>query len=68
MVEPQGTHLQNARPRGGWPNTADPEVKPGRKIRKARERLARRIESFDNTMRGQRSQGAYHRPGSLKCK
>jgi hypothetical protein len=67
-VTTEGTHLGIRRPREGWPNTSDPEVKPGRKIRKSRERLKARQADFDATMAKSKYAAAYKRPGSLKCR
>lgn len=51
-MDTQGTHRGGPRPRGGWPNCAKPEVKPGRKIRKARERRDARIADMKNKSKG----------------
>lgn len=66
---PYGTHQQRQRPREGWPNVKAPEVHPGRKIRKARERLAARIKDWESRGgRNNESKHKHHKPGSLKCK
>lgn len=67
----QGTHEGRQRSRDGWPNVKAPEVHPGRKIRKARERLAKRIEEHEETLARKKTSkyaGGYRKPGSLKCR
>lgn len=64
---PQGLHQQRQRPRGGWPNTKAPEIHPGRKIRKARAKLAQRQKEWE-ALPAQFKGGAFQKPGSLKIR
>lgn len=69
MPDTEGTHAGRRRPADGWPNVKAPEEHPGRKIRKARERLKARIENFDASMKTMKmGTSGYKRPGSLKCR
>lgn len=66
----QGTHGGKRRPVGGWSNVKDPEVKPGKKIRRARKKLEGRIAAWEDLQKMSKSHhmGGFHKPGSLQCK
>lgn len=51
------------RPIDGWPNTAKPENRACRSVRRARKRLKTRIEDYERIAR---DRSGYHRPGSLQ--
>lgn len=66
----QGTHGGKRRPGGGWPNCKEPEVKPGRGIRRARKKLEGRIAAWEELQKMSKSHhmGGFRKPGSLKVK